>query len=181
MPGAVEGVQFTTVTIDVPVYLNYLLARFLGRGGRVVRAAIQHISQAIEGAFAPSAGPHANRSPAAVIVCAGLGARTLGGVEDKDVYPIRGQTVLVRAPWVRFGRTMSGNGEDSVWTYIIPRRSGDVSVTISIHLALGKRDFRLPLGLFLVSSVIRGMGTYSSSSARTTSKVRTFYGHRRRS
>lgn len=64
------------------------------------------------------------------MVCAGLGARTLGGVEDKDVYPLRGQTVLLRAPWVRFGRSftgVSGEGKD-VWTYIIPRRSGDVIV-----------------------------------------------------
>jgi hypothetical protein len=60
----------------------------------------------------------------AVVVCTGLGSRMLGGVEDKDVYPIRGQTVLLRAPWVRFGRTMGS--KDGYWPYIIPRRSGDV-------------------------------------------------------
>jgi hypothetical protein len=42
------------------------------------------------------------------------------------VYPIRGQVVLIRAPWVRFGRTKSET--DGTWTYIIPRRSGDVSL-----------------------------------------------------
>jgi len=40
------------------------------------------------------------------------------------VYPIRGQTVLVRAPWVKFGRTVSS--PSGLWTYIIPRKSGDV-------------------------------------------------------
>lgn len=59
-----------------------------------------------------------------LIICAGLGARTLGGVEDRDVYPTRGQTVVIRAPWVRTGRSLTGKR----WVYIIPRRSGDVVV-----------------------------------------------------
>lgn len=117
--GAKSGVSFTTLTIDTPIYLNFLLARFLSLGGRTQRAALQHISQAVEGAYTGGAVPDA------LIVCAGIGARTLGGVEDTDVYPIRGQTVLLRAPWIRFGRTMSS--KQGLWTYIIPRRSGDVS------------------------------------------------------
>jgi hypothetical protein len=60
-----------------------------------------------------------------VVVCVGLGARFLGGVEDKDVYPIRGQTVLLRAPWIRFGRSVS-NSKEGISTYIIPRPGGDV-------------------------------------------------------
>ena len=63
----------------------------------------------------------------AIVVCAGLGARTLGGVEDKDVFPVRGQVVMIRAPWIKFGRTAS-HAASGLWTYIIPRRSGDVSV-----------------------------------------------------
>lgn len=60
----------------------------------------------------------------AVMVCTGLGARTLGGVEDTAMYPIRGQTVLLRAPWIRYGRTtVDKNG---LKTYTIPRKSGDV-------------------------------------------------------
>lgn len=117
--GSLSGASFTTLTIDTAVYLPYLFQRFLSKGGRAVRAKVQHISQAIDGVFSP-----ANSPPEAVFVCAGLGARSLGGVEDKDVYPIRGQTILVRAPWIRFGRTLSSL--DGLWTYIIPRRSGDV-------------------------------------------------------
>jgi hypothetical protein len=107
---------FTTISIDTPAYLPYLLARFLAKGGSIIRSSLQHISQVLEGAHTPF-------KPDALVVCAGIGARFLGGVEDKDVYPIRGQTVLIRAPWVKFGRTL--NGKDEV-TYIIPRRSGDV-------------------------------------------------------
>lgn len=121
-PGAKHGVTFETVTIDVPVYLSYLYAQVVSKGATVCRASVQHINQVLEGAFGPA--------PDGLIVCAGLGARTLGGVEDQTVYPIRGQTVLVHAPWIRFGRTISssdlGGGADEVWTYIIPRRSGNV-------------------------------------------------------
>ena len=81
---------------------------------------MQHLSQVAEGAFT------AKVVPDAVVVCVGIGARSLGGVEDSDVFPIRGQTVLLRAPWIKFGRTQSSL--DGLWTYIIPRRSGDVRV-----------------------------------------------------
>ncbi|KAJ6611007.1 D-amino-acid oxidase [Mycena sp. CBHHK59/15] len=125
-PNIAEGISFTTLTIDSPIYLNYLMSRFLARGGSIVQGTVQHISQVVEGGAGVFTKRKCLASPAAVIVCVGLGARTLGGVEDKDVYPIRGQTVLVRAPWVRFGRAASSR--DGLWTYIIPRRSGDVIV-----------------------------------------------------
>jgi glycine/D-amino acid oxidase-like deaminating enzyme len=75
------------------------------------------------------------RLPAAVIVCAGIGARFLGGVEDTTVYPVRGQTVLLRAPWITFGRTISSI--DGTWTYIIPRRNGDVGIVANSLLYFG--------------------------------------------
>ena len=116
MEGTVLASSYTTVGIDTPTYLPYLLARFLAKGGAVVRSTLQHISQVLEGGLTPF-------KPDALVVCAGIGARFLGGVEDKDIYPIRGQTVLIRAPWVKFSRVVSGKEEV---TYIIPRRSGDV-------------------------------------------------------
>jgi len=114
--GTVVGTAFTTVSIDTPIYLSYLLARFLAKGGAIIRNSLQHISQVLDGALTPF-------KPDALVVCAGIGARFLGGVEDKDVYPIRGQTVLIRAPWVKSGRTIYGRDEI---TYIIPRRCGNI-------------------------------------------------------
>ena len=113
------------MTIDVPIYLNYLFSRFVAKGGKLIRGSVQHINQIIEGGASLFAGGTGGKPPDAVVVCVGLGARSLGGVEDKDVYPIRGQTVIVRAPWVRFGRTISLDDKGAV-TYIIPRRSSDV-------------------------------------------------------
>ncbi|KAF8876924.1 D-aspartate oxidase [Infundibulicybe gibba] len=89
-------------------------------GGKTRHCIIQHIDQILEGAFSNGSRPDA------LVVCAGLGARFLGGVEDKDVFPIRGQTVLLRAPWIDFGRSRSL--KDGSWTYVIPRCSGDVIV-----------------------------------------------------
>lgn len=120
---AVLMTSFTTLSIDPPVYLPYLLSRFLAQGGSLVRSSLQHISQVLEGALTPF-------RPDALVVCVGIGARFLGGVEDKDVYPIRGQTVLIRAPWVKFDRGFYQKDEA---TYIIPRRSGDVSQTV-VHV-----------------------------------------------
>ena len=130
------GYEFDTVTIDVPQYLPYLSARFLALrlGGRITRGHVQHIDQVLEAGatqFRHPVDSHSpkNETPApphAVVVCTGLGARTLGGIEDRTVHPVRGQTVLVRAPWIRFGRTFEGAGNE--WTYIIPRRSGDVII-----------------------------------------------------
>ena len=118
--GAVLATSFTTVSIETPAYLPYLLARFLARGGSIIKNSLQHISQVLEGALTPF-------KPDALVVCAGIGARSLGGVEDRDVFPVRGQTVLIRAPWVKLGQTI--NGKDDL-TYIIPRRSGNVSGTV---------------------------------------------------
>jgi len=123
--GAVLGVSFSTVTIDTPRYLAYLASRFAAGGGRALKGSAQHINQIVEGGeHIFSATGMLVSPPDAVVVCTGLGARFLGGIEDQAVYPIRGQTVMIRAPWVRFGRTI--NLKDTELTYIIPRRSGDV-------------------------------------------------------
>lgn len=129
--GVVRGVEFETLTIDVPLYLGYLQARFLAKGGTISRGTVQHINQILEGGPYIFHHDHQRRTSLArkvpvhgLIICTGLGARSLGGVEDRDVYPTRGQTVILRAPWVRSGRTLTGKE----WVYIIPRQSGDVVV-----------------------------------------------------
>lgn len=127
---AVSAVSFSTLNINTPAYLPYLLARFLSHGGRIVRASVQHISQVLEGGLeAFTEGKFKVRPVDALIICAGLGARTLGGVEDKDVYPVRGQTVLLRAPWIEEGRSFVV--ESGAKTYIIPRRGGTVGHLLS--------------------------------------------------
>lgn len=129
--GAKSGATFKTVCIDTPVYLNYLTQKLLGKGGRIIRGSVHHVNQVVEGGAkifegGATLGPGA-ALPAAIVNCTGIGARFLGGVEDAKVYPVRGETVLLRSPWVRFGRTLYVD-ETGAFTYIIPRRSGDVIV-----------------------------------------------------
>ncbi|KAE9399829.1 DAO-domain-containing protein, partial [Gymnopus androsaceus JB14] len=115
--GVQSGVMFTTLTIDIKVYLCYLLSRFEKAGGTVVKGTISHLRDVQTQIESPVD---------AIVNCTGLGSLSLGGVQDSAMYPLRGQTVLLRAPWIRFGRTISSR--DGLWTYIIPRRSGDVIV-----------------------------------------------------
>lgn len=65
----------------------------------------------------------------ALFVCTGLGSRSLGGVEDNRVYALRGQTVLLRAPWLHFGRSFEK--QDGTYTYVMPRKNGDVCFSIA--------------------------------------------------
>ncbi|KAF8156869.1 D-amino-acid oxidase [Crassisporium funariophilum] len=126
---ALSGIKYDSVNTDAPRFLNYILSRFLAAGGSIVRGSVQHINQVIEGgpeAFSSHTGKKSS-PPDGIVVCLGLGARFMGGIEDQNLYPVRGQTVLLRAPWVKFGMSMSG-GPAKEWTYVIPRRSGDVIV-----------------------------------------------------
>lgn len=125
-PQAARGVSFTTVNIYTPVYLKYLHDRVVAAGIPVIRGSVQHISQVVEGGVYPFVREGVPKPPYAIVVCIGLGARTLGGVEDKDVYASRGQNILLRAPWIQSGRTISSGKGEGLWTYLIPRRSGNV-------------------------------------------------------
>ncbi|KAG6379736.1 hypothetical protein JVT61DRAFT_10270 [Boletus reticuloceps] len=116
IPGSTAGYTFNTVTLNTPAYLNWLLARFLSGGGTTKRSNLQHISQVLD----------TTTNPAAVIACPGIGARFLGGIEDKDIYPLRGQTVVLHAPWIKNGRTLSG--ADGSFVFMMPRCTGDVVV-----------------------------------------------------
>ncbi|KAJ7118010.1 hypothetical protein C8R43DRAFT_1099238 [Mycena crocata] len=124
IPGAVSGITFTAISFDPPLYLDYLHKRFLAAGGKLVHGSVQHIKQVVEGGSAIFEGQTPS-PPASVIVCAGLGARTLGGVEDKSVTSVRGQTVVLHAPWVRFGATRR-KFDDEMISYVIPRHNGNI-------------------------------------------------------
>ncbi|KAJ9122405.1 hypothetical protein QFC22_001828 [Naganishia vaughanmartiniae] len=108
--------SYAAITIDTSKYLPCLVAEIRRLGCTIIRTNVTHVSQ-LQSPIIP-------RKADVVVVCAGLGARHLGGVEDWDCYPIRGQVVLVRAPWYKRGVTKSSKTGD--WTYTIPRASGDV-------------------------------------------------------
>ncbi|KAJ4482567.1 D-amino-acid oxidase [Lentinula aciculospora] len=130
-----SGVSFNTLTIDPPVYLQYLYERFTKNGGTVVRGRVEDIKDVRRVLREAQSSEPLNSTPQfeidAIVNCTGLGSLSLRGVQDEALYPLRGQTVLLRAPWVKFGRTISSKGKEGkedLWTYIIPRRSGNIIV-----------------------------------------------------
>ncbi|CAG8708184.1 16414_t:CDS:2, partial [Funneliformis mosseae] len=106
------GISFTTVTIDVPIYLRWLLNQFTSAGGVTQKAHLNHLNDADE--------PNVDF----VINCTGVNARNFGGVDDDKVFPTRGQIVVVSAPHIKFAKSLQE--EDGTYTYIIPRECGEV-------------------------------------------------------
>lgn len=89
--GATSGVAFTTVSLNPEVYLPWLKGELQARGVSFIKKRVYSINEAAEIA-----------GPTGVLVNAtGLGARSLIGVQDLAVYPIRGQTILAYAPSVQ--------------------------------------------------------------------------------
>ena len=76
------------VTINIPKYCAYLLRRYLMLGGQTMRVQVNHINDVFRFGCA------------AVINCTGNGAKYLCGVNDLLCFPTRGQTCLVKTPFV---------------------------------------------------------------------------------
>ncbi len=103
-PGYRDGHVFAVPVIEMPVYLNYLLQRFVAAGGRVEQRAASSLEEASE-------------EGRVVVNCAGLGARELAG--DLSMTPIRGQIVRVTNPGLE--RFVLDEGNPEGITYIVPR------------------------------------------------------------
>ncbi|KAJ7033167.1 D-amino-acid oxidase [Mycena alexandri] len=127
--GVVCGGTFSTIFIDVPKYLLYLMDRFLSSGGRAFRVKLPSVSALVTEKDRPSLAAFPATStnvspsfdPAAVINCTGLGAVSLGDVLDTNLYPTRGEILILHAPWINHGLTH--HWEDGHITYVIPRQS----------------------------------------------------------
>ncbi|SPO43462.1 related to D-amino acid oxidase [Moesziomyces antarcticus] len=103
------GCTFSTIDINVPVYLDWLLERFLQLGGRVVVSKANSLQHAVRIAASSTGSRAVCRDTStwtsvppvdALVVSPGLGARSIVGIEDLAVHPQRGQVVVVNAPWL---------------------------------------------------------------------------------
>ncbi|XP_063231067.1 D-aspartate oxidase 1 isoform X2 [Bacillus rossius redtenbacheri] len=80
-----SGFEFNTFTCVPRKLMQHLLAKFVSRGGRVEQRKVASLRElALEGY-------------SVVVNCPGLQAEEL--VADKNMFPIRGQVVMVQAPW----------------------------------------------------------------------------------
>lgn len=116
-----EGVQFESFTVNPPRILAYLAGRLRDAGVPIVRRRVASIDEAFS-AFG---------EVSLVVNATGLGARGLLGVEDPLVHPVRGQTVLARAPDVQtcYG-VRDSNLPPGEAVYIIPRPGSDGCVIL---------------------------------------------------
>ncbi len=102
-PGYRDGHAFVAPVVEMPVYLGYLLDRFIGAGGHVEQRVVPSLQEAPDGGV--------------IVNCAGLGARELVG--DASMEPVRGQIVRVRNPGLE--RFLLDEENPEGVTYVIPR------------------------------------------------------------
>lgn len=108
--------EFKGIVISVPIYLSYLLQRNLELGNTFKRIKIHHINDAYDN----------NKSTNLVINCTGLLALKLQGLNDSlSLYPVRGQTLLVRNNVKReYSIETFGPEYPDELLYIMPRKEG---------------------------------------------------------
>jgi D-amino-acid oxidase len=104
--GYAYGRSFTTFLIDTPVYISWLVDRFLSLGGELQIVPPMDLAQVSE------------LEQPLVANCTGLGGRTIFG--DTAVEPARGQVVLVE-PLPDMSWSISADG-----FYVYPRRDSTV-------------------------------------------------------
>ncbi|XP_074645143.1 D-aspartate oxidase-like [Tubulanus polymorphus] len=86
-PGFKFGVNILTTIMEGNKFLPWLTNKFKSRGGRIEVCKLSSLE------------PLVDKYDVAVTCCA-LGAREL--LNDKSVYPVRGQVIRVEAPWLKF-------------------------------------------------------------------------------
>jgi len=102
-PGFASGYRYTAPLVDMPVYLTYLCNRLHAAGGTL---RVQPVSSLDEAAA---------RAPA-VVNCTGIAARDLAA--DPDLYPIRGQLVVLANPGItEFFTEDTGDSPDLLCIY----------------------------------------------------------------
>ncbi|RXW14913.1 hypothetical protein EST38_g10942 [Candolleomyces aberdarensis] len=107
-----------------------MLLEFARNGGRILRGTVRHIREIVEGgigAFARPIDGELCKPPAAIVVCAGIGARFIGGIEDTTVFPVRNEVVKLRAPWITMGKAAYDQNLD-ISVFVVPLGDGDVVI-----------------------------------------------------
>ncbi|GAA5901734.1 FAD-dependent oxidoreductase [Sporobolomyces salmoneus] len=112
-PEGALGVSFDTLSVNAPKYCQYLANELRRKGVTIERRYVRDIEE-VFGCFG---------GVGMVVNATGLGAKSIAGVDDQAVRPIRGQTVLIKSDCLRC--TMDSSDPNSS-AYIIPRPGGEV-------------------------------------------------------
>ena len=95
---------YSTLLMPCQKYLSWQMEELKAKGGIVVQKRLKSL-QEIDGQYD------------IIVNCTGLGSREL--VNDDQMYPVRGQVILVKAPWMK--HAFISMGEDNIITYVLPR------------------------------------------------------------
>jgi D-amino-acid oxidase len=112
---------FTSVCINAPVYMAWLVGQSVKNGTVFKRANLTHIADAANV-------HHSGQKADVVINCTGLSSKFLGGVLDDKMYPARGQVVVVRNdPGPMIATSKTDDAADEV-LYMMTRAAGGGTV-----------------------------------------------------
>ncbi|ORX38183.1 hypothetical protein BD324DRAFT_619882 [Kockovaella imperatae] len=129
-----HGLEWSTYIWDAPRYIRYLGEQVKSKHIPIFKKRLSSLDEAYDLAALESTFAHMDHVDL-VINAMGLGSRSLLGVEDPQVYPAKGQTVLVKAPGVErcymdIGSSFIPGPDDEPYPtiYIVPRpgTSGEV-------------------------------------------------------
>jgi len=114
-----SGVTFSTVSVHPKFYIPWLKSELDARGVKFVRKHIASLEQA-----AALAGP-----TGIVVNATALGARSIIGIEDLEVYPIKGQGIIVQNPKLKqFFAVIDKKIPNGHMVYAIPRPGDDTTI-----------------------------------------------------
>ena len=102
--GLIDGYLMDTPMVAPPIYLRRLHDQFLAAGGQLETRNVATLAELAGEA-------------SLLVNCSGVGARELA--DDKAVYPLRGQTMLLEAAGIRVGYM-----DNSAIDHIFPRADG---------------------------------------------------------
>lgn len=127
-PGTRSGLTYTTICLDAPTHLVSLLRQFRDAGGKLVKAQLpteQGLGGTLTAASELLKGGGGKEGKVGVEVdvwvnATGLSAKWVCG--DESMYPIRGQTVLVKGE-AKGARTWVDGGR-----YVIPRPGSGTTI-----------------------------------------------------
>lgn len=123
-PGVHSGCEYTGLCINTAVYLPWLVGQCRRLGVVFRRGRVSDVREAHRW-------HHQHPAAAAqmiVVNATGLGSKTLGGVEDERMSPIRGQIVLVEnEAQPMFNVSGTDDGDDEV-AYLMTRAAGGGTV-----------------------------------------------------
>ncbi|KAH7930916.1 nucleotide-binding domain-containing protein [Leucogyrophana mollusca] len=108
------GVAFSTISVNPSEYLPWLQSELLSRGVTFERRHVRSLDE-----LTSMLGEQG-----ILVNAASLGSKSIIGVEDDKLYPIRGQSILVQTPRLQEFLALKGDEYSSSGgeaTYIIPR------------------------------------------------------------